>query len=177
MTWIGLILSCKKKNLLETPKKNLTKVHKSKKALKHRTVGSANVPVCAFIYIIHIHRIISHLLPYHTMQLRFLHLHRHFLGFPSAAAPSPGTQEGLRATSVVTSLTIGFPPIWALFCWYSCVNYWLNPQIWVWGYDSLRPNFYGKTVCTCQKRRLLKGNHPRPTIHFQFFNFSYFQAG
>ena len=51
MPWIGLILSCKKKNLLETPKKNLTKVHKSKKALKHRTVGSANVPVCAYIYI------------------------------------------------------------------------------------------------------------------------------
>ena len=51
MPGIGLILSCKKKNLLETPKKNLTKVHKSKKALKHRTVGSANVPVCAYIYI------------------------------------------------------------------------------------------------------------------------------
>ena len=32
-------------------KKNLTKLHKSKKALKHRTVGSANVPVCAYIYI------------------------------------------------------------------------------------------------------------------------------
>ena len=39
------------KTLLETPKKNLTKVHKSKKALKHRTVGSANVPVCVCIYI------------------------------------------------------------------------------------------------------------------------------
>ena len=51
MPWIGLILSCKEKNLLETPTKNLTKVHKSKKALKHRTVGSANVPVCAYIYI------------------------------------------------------------------------------------------------------------------------------
>ena len=51
MPWIGLILSCKKKNLLETPTKNLTKVHKSKKALKHRTVGWANVPVCAYIYI------------------------------------------------------------------------------------------------------------------------------
>ena len=51
MPWIGLILSCKKKNLLETPKINLTKVHKSKKALKHRTVRSANVPVCAYIYI------------------------------------------------------------------------------------------------------------------------------
>ena len=36
--------------------KNLTKVHKSKKALKHRTVGSANVPVWAYIYnpIIHL---------------------------------------------------------------------------------------------------------------------------
>ena len=44
-------MDCKKKNLLETPQKNLTKVHKSKKALKHRTVGSANVPVCAYIYI------------------------------------------------------------------------------------------------------------------------------
>ena len=30
--------------------KNLTKVHKSKKALKHRTVGSANVPVWAKSY-------------------------------------------------------------------------------------------------------------------------------
>ena len=31
----------------------------------------------------------------------------------------------------------------ALFCWYPGANYWLNPQIWVWGYMlGLRPNFY-----------------------------------
>ena len=39
--------------------KNLTKLHKSKKALKHCTVGSANVPVCAniniYIYIIYLY--------------------------------------------------------------------------------------------------------------------------
>ncbi len=36
----------------------------------------------------------------------------------------------------------------ALFCWYSCVNYWLNPQIWVWGYMlGLRPNFYDRWTC------------------------------
>ena len=30
----------------------------------------------------------------------------------------------------------------ALFGWYPCVNYWLNPQIWAWGYMlGLRPNF------------------------------------
>ena len=30
----------------------------------------------------------------------------------------------------------------ALFGWYPCVNYWLNPQTWAWGYTlGLRPNF------------------------------------
>ena len=34
-------------------------------------------------------------------------------------------------------------PQQALFCWYPCVNYWLNLQIWVWGYIlGLRLNFY-----------------------------------
>lgn len=30
------------------------------------------------------------------------------------------------------------------FGWYPCVNFWLNPQIWVWDYmfGLLRPNFY-----------------------------------
>ena len=118
------------------------------------------------------HLIISHLLPYHTMQLRFLHLHRHFLGSPvSSCTKSCISGRAPRNLRGKTPNTIGFPWILVtILLIFLCELLAKSPNMGL-GFEVTTQWFYGKTVRTCQKRRLLKGNHLLPTIHFQFFEF------
>lgn len=51
----------------------------------------------------------------------------------------------------LTSIQTPNPTKTALFCWSPCVNYWQNPQIWVWGcmWGWCR-NFYYRNICLKQ---------------------------